>query len=112
MNPDLKIFLILSFIRSSILHCSSFFIHPSGLHPGIHLCSSVRPVILRPEDPAGDPVGGLQTPGALENLPGISRKLSSLAVMGEPGPWSGPRTSEVSNIWYGCSSGAWSMSIS
>ena len=75
--------------------------------------SVVRPVILRPEEPAPDPVIGLPSPGALENLPGISRTLSSVAVAGEPGPGSSPNTSGASSsdIPYSRSSRASSTSI-
>ena len=91
----------------------SFFICGShGLLPGIYP-SVVCPVILQPEEPAEDPVIGLPTSGALENLPGVSRIVSSVAVTGEPGPGSNPNTSEasMSNIWYDRSSGASSTSI-
>ena len=75
---------------------SSFFICGShGLLLGVYP-SVVCPVILRPEEPAPDPVVGLPSPGALENPPGVSRTMSSVAVTGEPGPGSGPNTSEAS----------------
>ena len=93
-----------------ILHLWNFGAH--GLLPGVYP-SVVRPVILRPEELATDPVIGLPSPGALENPPGVSRTMSSVAVTGEPGPGSGPNTSRASssNIWYDRSSGASSTSI-
>ena len=41
-----------------------------------------HPIIHRPEEPALDPVTGLPSPGALENLPGISRALSGTQEQG------------------------------
>ena len=64
------------------LHLWHFGVH--GLLPSVYP-SVVRPVILRPEEPAPDPVIGLPSPGALENLLGVSRTVSSVAVTGEPG---------------------------
>ena len=92
------------------LHLWHFGVH--GLLPSVYP-SVVRPIILRPEGSAMDPVIGLPSPGALENLPGISRTLSLVAVTGEPGPGSGPNTSGTSSsdIRYGRSSGASSTSI-
>ena len=92
------------------LHLWHFGVH--GLLQSVYP-SVVHPVIRRPEEPAPDPVIGLSSPGALENLPGVSRTLSSVAVTGEPGPGSGPNTSwaSLSDIRYGHSSGASSTSI-
>ena len=92
------------------LHLWHFGVH--GLLPSVYP-SVVHPIILRPEGPATDLVIGLPSPGALENLPGISRTLSLVAVTGEPGPGSGPNTSGTSSsdIQYGRSSGASSTSI-
>ena len=56
-----------------------------------------RPVIRRPEEPAADPVIGLPSPGALENPPGVSRALSSVAVTGERDPRCGPSISRASS---------------
>ena len=72
-----------------------------------------RPVIHRPEELAPDPVIGLPSPGALENPPGVSRALSSVAVTGEPDPGSGPSISGASSsdIRGGCSLGGSSTSI-
>ena len=55
------------------LHLWHFGVH--GLLPSIYP-SVVHPIILRPQEPAPDPVIGLPYPGALENPPGISRTLS------------------------------------
>ena len=73
-------------VRNSGLHFTLLFPRPSGLHPGTNFRSSERPVILRLEDPAGDLVGGLRSPGAQESPLGKSKRQSSLAVIGEPGP--------------------------
>ena len=85
---------------------SSIFI--CGTYPSVE-----RPVIRQPEEPALNLVIGLPSPGALENPPGISRALSSVAVTGEPDPGSGPNTSgsSSSDIRYGRSSRASSTSI-
>ena len=77
-----------------ILHLWYFGVH--GLLPSVYP-TVVRPVIRRPEELAPDPVIGLPSPGALENLPGISRTLSSVAVTGEPGPGSDTNTSGASS---------------
>ena len=79
------------------LHLWHFGVH--GLLLSVYP-SVVRPVMLRPEEPAPDPVIGLPSPGALENLPGVSRTVSLVAVTGEPGPGSGPNISgaSLSNI--------------
>ena len=86
------------------LHLWHFGVH--GLLPSVYP-SVVHPVILQPEELAPDQVIGLPSPGALENLPGISRTLSLVAVTGEPGPGSGPNASGASSsdIRYSCSSG-------
>ena len=76
------------------LHLRHFGVH--GLLPSVYP-SVVHPIILQPEEPAPDLVIGLPSPGALENLPGILRTLSSVAVTGEPGPGSGPNTSGASS---------------
>ena len=76
------------------LHLWHFGVH--GLLLSVYP-SVVRPIILRPEEPAPDPVIGLPSPGALENLPGVLRTVSSVAVTGEPGPGSGPNISGVSS---------------
>ena len=94
---------------------STVFFQVHGLLDG-HLSiypSVERPVIRRPEEPAPDPVIGLPSPGALENPPGVSRTLSSVAVTGEPDPRSGPSTSgaSLSDIRGGRSSGGSSTSI-
>ena len=72
-----------------------------------------RPIIHQPEEPAPDLVIGLPSPGALENPPGVSRTLSSVAVTGEPDPGSSPSTSGASSsdIQGGCCSGGSSTSI-
>ena len=92
------------------LHLWHFGVH--GLLPSVYP-SVVHPVIHRPEELAPDLVIGLQSPGALENSPGVSRTLSSVAVTGEPGPGSSPNTSGASSsdIRYGRSSGASSISM-
>ena len=74
---------------------------------------SVRPIILRPVAPAEDSVVGLPSPGALENPAGVSRNLSSLAVMGESDPLTVPSNSSASswNNSYECSANAGSMSM-
>ena len=107
-------------LRSSIFICgtsrsSVFFLwhfEVVGLLPSIYP-SVERPVIWQPEELAPDPVIGLPSPGALENPPGVSRTLSSVAVTGEADPGSGPNTSGASSsdIRYGRSSGASSTSI-
>ena len=76
------------------LHLWHFGVH--GLLPNVYP-SVVRPVILRPEKPAPDLVIGLPSPGALENPPGVSRTVSSVAVTGEPGPGSNPNISGASS---------------
>ena len=92
------------------LHLWHFGVH--GLLPSVYP-SVVCPIIHRPEELAPDPVIGLPSTGALENPLGISMTLSSVAVTGEPDPGSGPNTSgaSLSDIRYGCSSGASSTSI-
>ena len=65
----------------------------------------VHPIIRRPEELAPDLVIGLPSPGAPENLPGVSRTLSSVAVTAEPDPGPGPNISGAS------SSGASSTSM-
>ena len=97
---------------SPVGHTVFFRASASSILPGVYP-SVVRPVILWPEEPAPDPVVGLPSPGALENPPGVSRTMSSVAETGEPGPGSGPNTSEAStsNIWYDRSSGGSSTSI-
>ena len=91
-----------------------FFRVHSLLHGHLSIYSSVEhPVIRRLEELTLDPVIGLPSPGALENPPGVSRTLSSVAVTGEPDPGSGPSTSGASSsdIRGGCSSGGSSTSI-
>ena len=85
---------------------SKVFLRVQGL---LSIYPSVEhPVIRRPEEPAADPVIGLLSPGALENLPGVSRTLSSVAVTGEPDPRCRPSISggSSSDIQGGCSGGS------
>ena len=63
-----------------------------GIYPSVEC-----PIIHRPEEPAADPVIGLLSPGALENPPGVSRALSSVAVTREPDPGFGPSISGASS---------------
>ena len=124
VKPDLRVrtmtLILKTFTRNRIkikletlvfnLHLWHFGVH--GLLLSVYP-SVVHPVIRRPEEPAPDLVIGLPSPGALENLLGVSRTLSSVAVTGEPDPGSGPNTSGASSsdIRYGRSSGASSTSI-
>ena len=80
---------------------------------GLSIYPSVEcPVIHRPEEPAADPVIGLPFPGALENPPGVSRTLSSVALTGELDPRCSPSTSVASSSdIQGGSSGGSSTSI-
>ena len=84
------------------LRLSSFMSHlrSSSIFSFLHLQflpSQIRPVILRPVVPAEDPVVGLPSPGALENLAGMSRTLSSPTVMGESDPLAIPSNSGASS---------------
>ena len=72
---------------------------------------SMLPVILRLVALVEDSGVGLPSPGALENLAGVSRTLSSLAVTGESDPAAIPSNSSSSLWGIDCSAGAGSTSI-
>ena len=74
----------MSFIFSSFFHLQFL----------LRLCLySMWPVILRPVAPVEDSGVSLPSPRALENLAGVSRTLSSLAVTGESDPAAIPSNS-------------------
>ena len=83
----------MSFIFTSFFHLQ--FLLPLRLY-------SMWPIILRPVVPVQDSGVSLLSLGALENLAGVSRTLSSLAVTGEFDPAAIPSNS-------GSSSGASSL---
>ena len=93
----------MSFIFSSFFHLQ--FLLPLHLY-------SMQLVILRPVAPVEDSGVGLPSPGALENLAGMSRTLSSLAVTGESNPAAIPNNSGSSSggIGAGSTSMGWDLS--